>query len=139
MENIANKLKSIEQAAAAIKRIEGETKDTNFNWNLLFPPKKRLHLGWLVLSVVVYLTVCIVAVVIGAEDQQKYLITFVAGLMAITWLSCCAHLRFEKNTITGGVALAMLVGFLVAAGIFTPSQGADNILNRLPDLNAKNN
>lgn len=131
MDNIANKLKIFGEAAEAIKKIEDQTKDSNFDWTLLFQEKKKIHLGWLLLSLVFFMGICAAAIFIGQENQNTYMMLFVAGLLSAAWVSGCIHLRFENNIITGAAVFALIIALLVSCRVITPSEGANKILNQV--------
>lgn len=131
VEDIASKLKALGKAAEAIKKIEDETKDLNFDWSLLFPEKKKIHLGWLISSIAVFVAICASAIFVGTANQQNYILLFAGGLLATTWVACCAHLRFDNKTITGSVFFSLIVTLLVAGRVLTPSEGAQKMLDQV--------
>lgn len=131
MDNIANKLKALGDAAEAIKRIEGETKDSNFDWSLLFPEKKKLHIGWLISSIIFFAAICVGAILLGTNDQQSYIIIFTAGILATIWVTSCAQLRFENTPLSGAIFFSLFIAFLVASRVLTPSEGAGKMLDRV--------
>jgi len=133
MNDIAKKIKAIGDAADAIKKIENVTKESNFDWSLLFPEKKRLHLGWLLTSITAFTIICGATIIFGVQGEKLYIALFAAGLLCATWVSCCTHLRFENMTITGGVFFALVVTLLVVGRVLTPSEGANKMLDRVTE------
>lgn len=131
MEDIANRLRAAGDAVEAIKRIEDQTKDTNFDWSLLFPTKKRIHLGWLIFAIASFLLVCGAIVILGENTQNSFILLFSGGLLAATWVACCAHLRFESGILTAGVFFSLIVTLLVSGRVLTPSEGAERVLDQV--------
>jgi hypothetical protein len=123
-------LKEIEEKVQLVSKINGQVKDTNFDWSLIFPEQskeKEFHLGWLLLSIVTFLLVAGVMVFIIKKGEPAYTFTFAVGLMSCIWLACCAHLRFKKVTTTSIVSLGSIIVFSVSAGIYTPEKAVEEI------------
>jgi len=137
MKDIADKIKTLGAAAEAIKKIENETKETNFNWSLLFPEKEKLHLGWLISSIATFVIICGATIIFGVPGQNMYIALFAAGLLCAAWVSCCAHLRFDNTTITGGGFFALVITLLVVGRVLTPSEGANRVLEQISETSVK--
>lgn len=131
MNNIANQLKNLGEAAEAIKKVQDQTKESNFDWSLLFPEKKKIHLGWFLASITAFVAICAASIIAGTANQQTYIMLFAGGLLSATWVACCAHLRFDSLTITGSVLFALLITLLVAGRIISPSEGAQKMLDQV--------
>ena len=95
MTDFAKSLKALGQASEAIQRIEGQVKDSNFDWSLLFPEKKELHLGWLIGSIGIFILICIVAIYLNTKNQDLFLVVFGACLLCATWVGVCVHLAYQ--------------------------------------------
>lgn len=133
MNDTAKKLQALSAAAEAVKKIENQTKETNFDWSLIFPEKKTLHLGWLISSIAVFMIICGAIIIFGVPGQNLYIALFAGGLLCAAWVSVCIHLRFDNKIISGGMAFALVVALLVVGRILTPYEGANKVLNQISD------
>lgn len=137
MTDFAKNLKALGQASEAIQKIEGQVKDSNFDWSLLFPEKKQLHLGWLIGSVITFILFCAVSIYLNTKNQSLFLAVFGACFLCAAWVGVCVHLRFESNTVSLGLAFFLVIITLISNRIITPEQGAMKIMTQISD-SAKN-
>ena len=132
MGSLKGKLKEFEEKVATVNRIKNQIKDDNFNWSLLLQNEEpKIHLSWLILSIIFYFFVSGGILFFTQKGTDTYTFLFVIGVMSCIWLACCAHLRFKKVTVTTFVSLGSAIVFFVSAGIFTPEQAATDIKKML--------
>lgn len=131
MNDITKKIKEFSDTIETMKKIEDQTKDIGFDWSLLLQERPKIHLAWLIASIVFFALNFIGIIIAGQKNQDLYIILFSTGLLSATWVTCCIHLRFDNNVITGGVSFMLIVTLFVAGRVITPSEGANKILDKV--------
>jgi hypothetical protein len=122
------KLNEIAKKLEAGNKIKDQIKDKDFDWELIFPKEeKRIHVAWLILSVISYFIITGMMVFYLSKGEKAYTYAFVIGAMICIWLASCTHLRFRKPLITTMVSLSSIILFGVSAGITSPEDALDEM------------
>jgi predicted phage tail protein len=128
MKSATQKLKDLQDTVSAVEQIENKIKDSGFNWNLVFPQKNPMHVGWLVTATAAYILSLVALVYLDGGSSKLFRALFCALLLCVIWVTVCVQLRFENAYSTGIVFLAMMLVSMIAGGMISPRQGAEALL-----------
>ncbi len=125
-------LENVEKQIDAVKRIQNKVKNDDFDWGLLLPERdKKLHLGYLIASILCYFITTSLIIIYNEEVGKVYKLIFSVGLMSVLWLACCSHLRFKKATVTSMASIIPAIIFFVSSGVLTPEEAVNDIKSAL--------
>ncbi|CAG35049.1 hypothetical protein [Desulfotalea psychrophila] len=130
--DIGSKLDKIQKNVTAVKKLDNEFKDSNFDWTLLLnQDEKEISIGWLLFAIAGYLMSCSAVNWFGVPGEKLYNLLFIIGCMSWIWLIISVHLKIKNNTSTILVGIVSFLCFLVAAGLATPEQTANDIRSEI--------
>jgi hypothetical protein len=121
-------LEKVEKQIDTAIRIKDKVKNEDFDWGLLLPKSEpKLHLSYLVASILCYFISTVLMIFYNEENGKAYQIIFATGLMSLLWMASCIHLRIDKGSVTSMATIIPLIIFIVSSGLMTPKEAVDEI------------
>ena len=106
-------------------QIKGAETADGFDLSLFKKPIiPRLKVKWLIISIVLFLTLCLFMLLAGPFTGKTFLLLLGIGVSSCSWVAITVHCRFEQKTATIIVCVAGIMVLLLMSGLMAPEEAA---------------